>query len=334
MKILILGGTVFLGRHFIDSALAAGHEITMFNRGKSNPDLYPELEKIVGDRDGGLEVLKGRRWDVVVDPSGYVPRLVGASARMLADAVDYYIFISTISVYSDFSTPNMDESGPLGTMEDETREEVMQFYGPLKVLCEKAAEEAMPGRVLHVRAGLIVGPHDPTDRFTYWPVRIQKGGEVLAPVGPHYATQFIHASDIADWSLKMAEKRKGGIYNVTGTVVPLGELLETSRQVSGSDATIHYADEAFLTENEVGPWMEMPLWMPEAMAGMLQVNVDKALSDGLTFRPLEQTIRETLEWNATRPAERPLTASGEPRPKTGLDPQKEARLIDALKARA
>lgn len=332
MKILILGGTVFLGRHFIDSALASGHEVTMFNRGKSNPDLYPELEKIVGDRDGGLDVLKGRKWDVVVDPSGYVPRLVSASAKALADAVDFYVFISTISVYSDFGQPNMDESGPLGTMEDETSEEIGQFYGPLKVLCENAAEAAMPGRVLHVRAGLIVGPHDPTDRFTYWPVRVQQGGDILAPVGPQYPTQFIHASDIADWSLRMAEKRKGGIYNVTGPVVPLGDLLQTSKEVSGSDATFHYADEAFLTSHEVGPWMELPLWMPEPMWGMLQVNVDKAVNDGLTFRPLAQTIRETLDWNATRPAERPLTATGDPRPQTGLDAEKEAKLLAELKA--
>ena len=186
MNLLILGGTVFLGRHLVEAALARGHAVTLFNRGQHNPDLFPEVERLRGDRDGDLQALEGRRWDAVVDTCGYVPRVVRASAEMLAPNVDHYTFISSISVYADTSKPGIDEQAPVGTLDDPTTEEVTgESYGPLKALCEQAAEAAMPGRVLNIRPGLIVGPHDPTDRFTYWVRRVAEGGEVLAPGNPH-----------------------------------------------------------------------------------------------------------------------------------------------------
>src|SRR5688572_29497367 len=197
MRLLVLGGTKFLGRAVVEAAVARGHEPTLFHRGLTNPGLFPDLEHLRGDRDGGLAALQGRTWDAVIDPSGYVPRIVRASAELLADAVEHYTFISSISVYPSFPTPGMDESSPVGTLEDPTVEDVPAHYGPLKALCEQAAEAAMPGRVFHVRAGLIVGPNDPSDRFTYWPVRVAKGGDVLAPGSPERPVQIIDVRDLA-----------------------------------------------------------------------------------------------------------------------------------------
>jgi 2'-hydroxyisoflavone reductase len=182
IKLLILGGTAFLGPAIVNAAVARGHTITLFNRGKTNPQLYPELEKLRGDRNGDLEALAGRQWDAVIDTSGYYPRVVKMSAELLAPNVGHYTFISSISVYRDFKTPDMTEAAPVGTIDDPTIEEITgETYGPLKALCEQAAEAAMPGRVANIRPGLIVGPRDRSDRFTYWPVRIARGGEVLCP---------------------------------------------------------------------------------------------------------------------------------------------------------
>lgn len=327
MKILIIGGTQFLGRHLTDAALKGGHEVTLFNRGNTNPGLFPQAEHIKGDRDGGLGALDGRTWDVAIDTCGYIPRAVKDSTEKLADAVEHYTFISTISVYSDQTTRNMDESGPLATLTDETTENVTgETYGGLKVLCERAAEAVMPGRVLHVRSGLIVGPYDPTDRFTYWPVRVAQGGEVLAPGKPDHPTQFIDARDQVEWILRMAEARKTGIYNVTGPAetLTMGTLLDTCKTVSGSDATFTWVSDEFLIEREVAAFTELPLWLPESYDGLMSLNVDKALQDGLTFRPLETTVRDTLAWNATRPGDRPA-------PRAGMMQDKEVELLAAWK---
>lgn len=327
MKILIIGGTQFLGRHLTDIALKSGHEVTLFNRGNTNPGLFPQAEHIKGDRDGGLAALDGRTWDAAIDTCGYVPRLVKASAEKLADAVEHYTFISTISVYSDSSLRNMDESGPLAALVDETTETVDgETYGGLKVLCEKAAESAMPGRVLHVRSGLIVGPYDPTDRFTYWPVRVALGGEVLAPGKPDMNIQFIDARDQAEWILRMAEARKTGIYNVTGPdqTLTMGALLDACKQVTGSDASFTWVNDDFLVEREVAPFSELPLWIPDAYNGLQTLNVSKALNDGLTFRPLETIIQDTLAWNTTRPGDRP-------KPRAGMMRDREAELLAAWK---
>ena len=317
MKVLILGGTRFLGRALVDAALARGHEVSLFNRGSTNPNIYPDVEKLRGDRDGNLDVLKGRTWDAVVDTCGYVPRIVGASARLLADSVEHYTFISSISVYDEsvHTTPDADESAPLATLKDETVEEVTgETYGGLKVLCEQAAENAMPGRVLNVRSGLIVGPHDPTDRFTYWPVKVWRNETVLAPPRDA-ALQIIDARDQAGWIIRMAEQRKAGVYNVTGPDDRLtyGEVLGTCREVVGDDAAaVIHADEAFLLENEIQPWMHLPLWLPTANAGLSQVNIDKALVDGLTFRPLKSIVQDTLDWFKEECGDEPLRGGSLP----------------------
>ena len=330
MRMVILGGTVFLGRHIVDAALAAGHSVTLFNRGQHNPDLFPHVEKLRGDRDGGLaalRALRGRTWDAVIDPSGYIPRLVRDSAALLADAVGHYTFISSISVYASVRQPAQDETAPLSVLDDPTVEQVTgETYGPLKALCEQAAEQAMPGRVLTLRPGLIVGPFDPTDRFTYWPWRVAQGGEVLAPSQPDYRVQIIDGRDLAEWTVRLVEQGVTGVFNATGpaTRLTLGEVLDTSRQVSGSDATLTWVDEAFLLRQELQPWSELPLWVPEGdgeYAGLHQVNIDRALAHGLTFRPLADTVRDTLAWAATRPADTPWRA--------GLTRDREAQVLAA-----
>ena len=330
MKVLILGGTVFLGRHLVEDALARGHEITLFNRGKRNPDLFPEVEKLQGDRDGDLASLAGRKWDVAIDTCGYVPRVVKASAELLSDAVEHYSFVSSLSAYKDFSTPDQDETAPVATMEDETVEEVTgDTYGPLKVLCEQAAERAMPGRVLNVRAGLIVGPYDQSDRFTYWPHRVALGGEVLAPGDPAAFVQFIDVRDLAACILTMAEKRKAGAYNVTGAprTVSMANVLDESKRASGSNATFTWVSEEFLSENNVQPWMEMPLWIPgEEAIGFNSASIAKATADGLTLRPLSETVRDTLAWDATRPADHVW--------KAGISAEREAELLSLWRSRA
>ncbi|WP_089717471.1 NAD-dependent epimerase/dehydratase family protein, partial [Candidatus Entotheonella palauensis] len=217
MQILMLGGTRFLGCHLVEAALNQGHEVTLFNRGQTHPGWFAQVERLQGDRDGDLSALEGRHWDAVIDTCGYVPRLVRASAELLAARVEHYTFISTASVYADPSRHGMDEESPVGTLEDERLEDVNgNTYGPLKVLCEQAAEAAMPGRVLTIRSGLIVGPFDPSDRFTYWPVRIAQGGEVLAPAGPGKRIELIDVRDLAEWIVRMAGARATGIYNASG----------------------------------------------------------------------------------------------------------------------
>lgn len=314
MKVLILGGTVFLGRAITEAALAAGHEVTLFNRGKTGADLFPDVEKLRGDRDGGLTPLAGRKWDVVIDPSGYVPRLVRASAELLRDAVEHYTFISSISVYS---TPaaGMDESAPLHTLADETVEEVNgETYGGLKVLCENVVDEVMPGRGFNVRAGLIVGPHDPTDRFTYWVVRASQAGKMLVP--PLDAPlQVIDVRDLSAWIIRMAEARKAGTYNATGPESPLtfAETIAACVAAGGDVAEPVEVNDGFLGEQNIAPWAELPLWLPIGMRGMMQVSVEKAQADGLSFRPLDATIRDTLAWfNAERTGDSAALRSGLP----------------------
>jgi 2'-hydroxyisoflavone reductase len=328
MKLLVLGGTVFLGRHIVDAALAHNDDVTLFNRGQHNASLYPDLEQLHGDRDGGLDALKGRTWDAVVDTCGYVPRLVGDSTRLLADAVDHYTFISSISVYKDFWATGIREEAAVGTLVDDTIEAVTgETYGPLKALCEQAAERAMPGRVLCVRPGLIVGPHDPTDRFTYWPMRVARGGEVLAPPTPAAPVQFVDVRDLAQWVRQMAVQQKTGVYNATGPAERLtfGPFLEACTRTAGSDATFTWASALFLAEQQVTPWMHLPLWVPEAKQGMLQADIAKATAEGLTFRPLAETVYDTLVWAHSRPGNHEWRA--------GLSPAREAEVLAAWRHR-
>jgi 2'-hydroxyisoflavone reductase len=331
MKLLLLGGPKFLGRALIDAALAYGHEITLFNRGRTNPELYPEVEKLYGDRDHDLEALRqetqrGRQWDAVLDTCGYIPRIVSQSAALLAGHAAHYTFISSLSVYAGTAVPNMDERAPVGTLEDETAEAITgESYGPLKALCEQAVERHFPGRAFHVRAGLIVGPHDPSDRFTYWPWRVAQGGDVLAPATPDLQVQLVDVGDLASWVIRMAEAQQAGVYNATGPaeVLTLGEVLQTSRAVSESDATFTWVAEQFLLNEGVGPWMELPLWIPTSdpdAAGFSAINCDKAIAAGLRFRPLENTIRDTLAWAATRPADWQWRA--------GLERERELALLE------
>ncbi len=320
MKLLFLGGTVFLGRHIVEAALARGHEITLFNRGQRNSDLFPNVEKLRGDRNGDLAALQGRRWDAAIDTSGYVPRVVGASARLLAGAVDRYTFISSISVYSDFSKPGMDESAAIGTMPDETVEEITATtYGPLKALCEKTAQQAMPGRVLIIRPGFIVGPYDPTDRFTYWPHRVAQGGEMLAPGKPDRPVQFIDVRDLAEWIVHMVEERQVGTYNATGPDyrLTMQRFLDECKTVTDSNVCFVWVREEFLEKYEVEP----PIWVPEQEIGGATVNCNKAIGAGLTFRPLVDTVRDTYAWDVSRPS------SGELR--AGIKPEQEKQVLQA-----
>ncbi len=325
MRLLILGGTIFLGRSLVETALERGHTVTLFNRGKHSPELFPEVEKLIGDRNGDLAALQGRTWDAVIDTCGYVPRVVASSAQRLADAVGHYTFISSISAYANFRQPNMNESGPIATMEDETVEEVTgESYGPLKVLCEQAAERALPGRTLNIRPGLIVGPHDPSDRFTYWPVRVARGGQLLCPPGAD-ATQIIDVRDLAEWNIRMVEAGKVGLYNATGPDyrLTMQEVLETSKSVSRSDASFTWVDKEFLQEQEIRGWVELPCWLPEEgdEAGFNSVNCARAIADGLTFRPFAEIARDTLTWAAARPADYVLRA--------GLKPEREQEALAA-----
>lgn len=332
MKILILGGTKFLGRHLVNAALAAGHEITLFNRGLNNPDLFPEVEKLRGDRDGGLDALRGRRWDAVVDTSGYVPRIVRDSAELLAQSVGMYVFISSMSVYADFSQPN-DESSPLGKLDDETIEEITgETYGPLKALCEKAVERAMPGRALNVRAGLIVGPFDPTRRFAYWTARIARGGEVLTPAPPERQVQLIDARDLSEWILRMIGAERAGVFNASGPDyrLTMEGFLSSCHEASGSNARFTWVGEQFLLDEGVEPWSELPLWIPESaerQRSFLASNCERAFAAGLTFRPLVETVRDALAWQAS--GEIAPTKDGLQLADASMRPERERELLEA-----
>ncbi len=328
LKILILGGTAFLGPAIVRAARRRGHELTLFNRGRTNADLFPDIETIIGDRDGDLEGLKGREWDCVVDTSGYVPRLVKDSTALLKDAVKHYCFISSVSVYERFDEPGIDENFPVGVIEDETIEEITEeSYGPLKALCEQAAEAAFPGRCTNIRPGLIVGEMDRSDRFTYWPIRVSKGGEVLAPNSPRDGIQLIDVNDLGEWTVYCLEKQIMGVYNAVSPpeFLDIGGLLDACKAVSGSDASFVWADAKFLEEHEVAGWMEMTCWMPPEgeYAGFNQINVNAALSQGMSNRPISETVRDTLNWRSCLPDERTEKT------RAGLDPEKEKTVLAA-----
>lgn len=322
MKLLILGGTGFLGRHLVQAALDRHHTVTLFHRGYTHPELFPQVEHLHGDREHDLQVLHERRWETVIDSNGQLPRHVRESATMLANSTSHYTFISTTSVYADYTVAPIDEGSPIAHLEDpESSELTPETYGARKALCEHYAEQAMPGRVLVIRPGLIVGPHDPTDRFTYWPHRIAQGGEVLAPGDPEQPVQFIDGRDLAEWTIAMIEARQVGVYNAKGPAdpLPLRQFLEQCRDGSGGDATLTWVSEPFLLEHEVVPYVQLPLWVPSTLIGFPRVDCRKAIAAGLHFRPLHETIQDTLTWNATRPTDGPLRA--------GLTAQHEQQLL-------
>ncbi|MCL4559509.1 MAG: NAD-dependent epimerase/dehydratase family protein [Chloroflexi bacterium] len=325
MRILFLGGTQFVGRHMVEAALSRGHTVTLFNRGQTHAELFPEVEKLRGDRDGGLQALEGRRWEAVIDVNGYVPRLVRASAELLRGSVDHYIFISTGSVY-DFNRfpPGGDESSPLEKLEDETTEEYHgPAYGGLKVLCEKAVQEVYPDQRLVLRLGVVAGPHDPTDRITSWVRRVARGGEMLAPGAPERPIQYIDARDLANFTISAAEKGLAGIFNTTGEVQSWGCFLEACKQASHSDAFFTWVDDDLLFQKSLASEQEfntsLPMYVSAQEAHVWTMNSDKALAQGLVYRSTLNTARDILAWEKTRPA-------GEGR-RAGLSPELEQKLL-------
>ncbi|MEO8663892.1 MAG: NAD-dependent epimerase/dehydratase family protein [Ignavibacteria bacterium] len=322
MNILILGGTVFLGRHLVKSALSRNHNVTLFNRGQHNPELFPEIEKIRGDRTVSLDPLKGRKFDAVIDTCGYFPRAVRMSAEFLKDSVDHYTFISSISAYKDFSIKGMDENAEIGKIDDESIEEITgESYGPLKVLCENVVADVYKDRALNIRPGLIVGENDPSDRFTYWVKRVSEGGKVFAPDGRNSNVQFIDVKDLADWNIKMTEGKKSGLYNGTGPDYELSfeKFIKACQEVSDKKSEIIWANEKFLADENVSGWTDLPMWIRAEDEGVNNVNVGKAVKDGLTFRPLKETISDTLQFDRTRE---------DHKFRAGLKREREAELIE------
>ncbi len=306
LDLLILGGTGFLGPAAVNAALARGHSMTLFNRGKTNPHLFPNLEKLRGDRKkGDLDALKGRKWDAVIDTSAYYPRVVREATDILKDNVDFYELISTISVYPGFGRDNhpIDESSPTGTIEDETTEKVTgESYGPLKVLCENAAMAAMPGRVCVPRPGLIVGPRDPTDRFSYWPNRVMRGGEILAPGTGDTPFQVIDVRDLGEWMIHVIEQKVAGVYNAVGFdgEVSLMEFLHGCKCAVNHQCEFTWVGEKFMEENKVS----VPFWIPSDK--LPYVSPERAIEKGLTFRPIAQTAADTAAWiRDERPKQKP-----------------------------
>ena len=338
LKILVLGGTRFIGLHMTALALQRGHTLTFFNRGKTKTDRYPEVERIKGDRDNQIDGLKDREWDVVIDNSGYVPRHVRLTAELLAPKVRQYVFTSSISVYPDFSVPR-DEKSPVGKLADETIEKVDgDTYGPLKALCEQAAERALPGRTTIIRPGLIVGPDDNTDRFTWWPARAARGGEFIAPGAPQDPFQVIDARDLAAFTINAIERNFTGTYNLVSNVngFRFGELTDASiasamRRAKPADAPrATWLPAHFLAAQEVAPWSEMPVWLPASgeEAAFAGTSNAAALARGLTITPIAKTVDDTLAWHLTRPAEE------REKLKAGIEPEKETRVLAAWNARA
>lgn len=329
LKILLLGGTAFLGPKIVEHAAKRGHVVTLFNRGKTRPELFPDFEKLRGDRDtNDYASLKDRSFDVVIDTSAYVPREVRQAAAALGDRVKHYVFVSSVSVYPNADTDDTNEDSPVDTVPDPATEEVMKHYGGLKALCEAAAEAAYPKKTTNVRPGLIVGDGDGSDRFTYWPARIADGGEVLAPMGPDQTIQWIDVRDLAAWIVRVSEERTMGVYNALGPPVRLGDLFDACKAVSKSDAKIVYVSRDFLEAEKVAPWQDLPAWFPPP-AGKDRCAVcsnARAVAKGLTFSPVADVVADTLRFHKTRPPTRKFRA--------GMTREREAEVLAKWKARA
>jgi 2'-hydroxyisoflavone reductase len=327
----------------VEAALARGHEVTTFTRGRHNPEPeYVErlhatarVERLTGDRNGDVTSLEGRHWDAAIDTCGYVPSGVKRIVDTLGGRIAHYTFISSVSAYADLPPDGVDEAAPVATITAEQLAEAEaiatgarptaraygEMYGALKALCERAAENAMPGRVLNVRPGLIVGAYDYSDRFTYWVRRVSQGGDLLAPGRPERRVRVIDARDLAEWIIRMAESRNTGVFNATGAEdgLTFGRMLETCRAVPRSDARFVWADEKLLLDQGIQPWSELPLWIPAAHNGIFEARNDKAIAAGLTFRPLAETVRDVRHWDETRADDEPLRA--------GLTREREHQLL-------
>jgi len=339
LKILILGGTGFTGPYQVRYAVARGHTVTVFNRGRRQADLPDSVEHLIGDRNNDLKALEGREWDVVIDNPTTLPNWVRLSGKLLKDACRQYVFISTISVYADTSEVGMDETTPVLEYKDEAdpftlelNQQTMRFYGELKALSEREAAYWFPGRATIIRPGLIVGPGDESDRFSYWPIRIDRGGEVLAPNTPDDSTQIIDARDLAEWTVRMVEQGDVGVYNATGPEQPrpFGEMLNGIKDALGSDATFTWVPQDFLREQQVRGWADLPVWVPQGpdTAGFMTVSVAAASAKGLTYRPLAETARDTLAYHKSRSEERQQNL------RAGLKPEREAEVLAAWHAKA
>jgi nucleoside-diphosphate-sugar epimerase len=337
LKILILGGTGFTGPYQVRYAVERGHTVTVFNRGRRQADLPDAVEHLVGDRNNDLKSLEGREWDVVIDNPTTLPNWVRLSGKLLKDACRQYVFISSISVYADTSKIGMDETTPVLEYHDaadpfglELNQQTLRFYGELKALSEREAAYWFPGRATIIRPGLIVGPGDESDRFTYWPVRIDRGGEVLAPNTPNDASQIIDARDLAEWTVRMVEQGDVGVYNATGPEQPrpFGEMLNGIKTALGSNASFTWVPQDFLQQQQVHGWSDLPVWVPQGpdTAGFMTVSTANARSKGLTYRPLDVTARDTLAYAKARPAERQQAM------RAGLKAEREAEVLAAWHA--
>jgi 2'-hydroxyisoflavone reductase len=340
LRILILGGTGFTGPFQVKYAISRGHKVTVFNRGKTHPGELPkEAEQLIGDRNGKLDALKGRTWDVCIDIPTSLPVWVRDAAEILKGNVDRYVFISTISVYSDTSKPGTDETAAVAKYAGadamkETQQTLhanLALYGPLKALSEAETEKWFPGKALIIRPGLIVGPGDESDRFTYWPVRVARGGEVLAPGNSSDPVQFIDARDLAEWTVRMAEQGTTGIFNATGprTRLSIGDMLNGIKSATKSNAQFTWVDADFLATQKIQPWSDMPVWVPSKgdEVGFAMISIKKALDKGLTFRSLGDTTLATLEWFRKQPAERQAKL------RSGISAEREAEVLKAWHAR-
>jgi 2'-hydroxyisoflavone reductase len=325
MKVLIIGGTRFLGRHLAESFLKNNHEVTLFHRGKTAlPGLIQGAEEIIGDREQDFSLIENRSWDAVLDTCGYFPRQVKKSAEALREKVSSYIFISSVSVYEDQSVRYLTENAKTAILKDPDTTEIGENYGALKAACEKEVQKVFGEGTLIVRPGLIVGPHDYTDRFTYWPYRGAKGGEILVPKMQDPTIRFIDARDLSDWIVRMTENQENGVYQAVGGSYDFDDFIQKCIPEK-TEANIVPVSESFLIEEKVGEWIELPLWIAsEEYRGLDYADDSKAINKGLVFRPVKETIRDTAAWSLSRDISSDQW-------KAGLNPEKERSLLQKWK---
>ena len=340
LRVLVLGGTGFLGPHMVREALTRGHRITLFTRGRSGTELFPDVERLTGDRAGNLEALRGHRWDAVIDNSGYFPAHVAASTQALQASADHYFYTSTIDAYRDFHTVGITEDYPLAVLPANAPHDANGFYGPLKALCEQEVRRAFPGRHTIVRPGWVAGPGDNNHLFTYWVMRTARGGRILAPGTPNDPVQLTDARDLAAFAIDAVEQRHPGAYNLVGPVLTFGEMLGSLQRLTATPGDLTWVDADFLRQHKVLPYFDLPLWWPprndyEAVIpngglgggiGAFTINGAKARAVGYTSRALDETARDTLRWYR----EAFGTWEGERRP--GLSVERETTLLEAWRA--
>jgi 2'-hydroxyisoflavone reductase len=315
MKLLILGGSRFLGKHMLKAALARNIEVTLFNRGISGGQPDPDVEILHGDRNADMNILRGRQWDCVIDTSGYWPSQVRSATKILSDNIGHYTFISTCSVYRDFTARNISETDGLLTLEQEQLTALdaehaekslqLEHYGALKTHCEEVLRQTMRARSLIIRPGLIVGPYDASDRFAYWVKRLMRGGNVLAPGSSSRPIQLIDARDLAEWALALSSASVTGTFNAAGpkSVLTMGEMLQACRDMCGNEAEFTWVSDDFLQEQKIQPWTELPFWLPETepgtpgdVGGIFSLSLKRAIDKGLNLRPLHETVEDTMHW--------------------------------------